>query len=305
MGWLSVSLLTDATHAEALADALVECGALTASIEDADAGTAAETPQFDEPGEVRPVEAIGWARSKVIALFEPTPHDNLQKNCDDAARIAGVSPTPELAIVEVAEQDWVRLTQSQFEPIRISGRLWIVPSWHEAPDPDAICIELDPGLAFGTGSHPTTRLCLQWLESAVTPQASVLDYGCGSGILAIAAGKLGARRIDGVDIDPRAVESAQYNAGNNKVEARFSLADTPASETRYDIVVANILSNPLRALAPALCARVAPDGQLALSGILAEQADEIRGIYAPWVELSVFGTHEGWVCLAGRMKSAT
>ena len=297
-GWLSVSLLTDATHAEALADALVECGALTASIEDADAGTAAETPQFDEPGEVRPVEAIGWARSKVIALFEPIPHHNLQKNCDDAARLAGVSPTPEMAVVEVAEQDWVRLTQSQFEPIRISGRLWIVPSWHEAPDPAAICIELDPGLAFGTGSHPTTRLCLLWLEQVVIPGASVLDYGCGSGILAIAAGKLGASPLEGIDIDPRAIESAAFNASNNGVTAHFSLAETPGNGT-FDIVVANILANPLRALAPALAARTRPGGRLALSGILREQADEIIAIYAPWAELSLFGEHEGWVCLAG------
>jgi ribosomal protein L11 methyltransferase len=310
MSWLSVSLVTDAAHAEALADALVETGALTASIEDADAGTDAETPQFDEPGEVRPVEAIGWSRSKVIALFEPMTRDLLVAKCADAARLAGLASMPEVAVDEVEEQDWVRLTQSQFDPIRISDRLWIVPSWHEAPDPEAVCIALDPGLSFGTGSHPTTRLCLQWLESVVaptvssTPDASVLDYGCGSGILAIAAGKLGARRILGIDIDPRAIESAAFNAENNGVAARFALADAPQGEGTYDIVVANILANPLRALAPALCARVAPGGRIALSGILAEQTDEIRGIYAPWIDLSVFGTHEGWVCLEGR-KVAT
>jgi ribosomal protein L11 methyltransferase len=307
MSWLSVSLLTDAAHAEALADALVETGALTASIEDADAGTDAETPQFDEPGEVRPVEAIGWSRSKVVALFGPMARDALAAKCADAARLAGLAATPELAVEAVEEQDWVRLTQSQFDPIRISDRLWIVPSWHAAPDPEAICIALDPGLAFGTGSHPTTRLCLQWLESVIgpaNPDVSVLDYGCGSGILAIAAGKLGARRIAGIDIDPRAIESAAFNAEKNEVTASFALADAPQGEGSYDIVVANILANPLRALAPALCARVAPGGRIALSGILAEQTDEIRGIYAPWVELAVFGTHEGWVCLQGR-KLAT
>ena len=307
MAWLSVSLITDARHAEALADAITDAGALTTSIEDADAGTAAETPQFDEPGEVRPIEAIGWTRSKVIALFDPATlngnddaarNADLQKICCNAALAVGLDAAPPLDIVVVEEQDWVRLTQSQFDPIRISDRLWIVPSWHEAPNPEAICIELDPGLAFGTGSHPTTRLCLQWLEKVVTPNVSVLDYGCGSGILAIAAGKLGAAPLEGIDIDPRAIESANFNAENNGVSAHFALAEKPSSGT-FDIVVANILANPLRALAPALIARVKPNGLLALSGILREQAEEIIAIYAPWAALSIFGEHEGWVCLAG------
>ena len=300
MSWLSVALETDARHAEALADALVEAGALTASIEDADAGTAAETPQFDEPGEIRPIEAIGWSRSRVIALFNPTDEANLRKTCATAATSVGLAEAPIPSIVTVEEQDWVRLTQAQFDPIRISDRLWIVPSWHESPDPTAICIELDPGLAFGTGSHPTTRLCLQWLEAKVQRQDAVLDYGCGSGILAIAAGKLGAQQIVGIDIDPRAIEAARFNAENNHVRAEFALADTPLGQGCYDLVVANILANPLRTLAPALCARVAPAGRLALSGILAEQTEEIRAIYAPWIDLAVFGTHEGWVCLTGR-----
>lgn len=296
-------MITDAVHAETLADALTERGALTTSIEDADAGTDAETPQFDEPGEVRPIEAIGWTRSKVVALFDASPdpdHHHLQKKCADAARATGIA-LPAIEIVAVEEQDWVRLTQAQFEPIRISGRLWIVPSWHVAPDPEAISIELDPGLAFGTGSHPTTRLCLQWLESVVTPEAeaSILDYGCGSGILAIAAGKLGGRHIVGIDIDPRAIDAARDNAEKNAVTAKFALADTPLGEGQYQVVVANILANPLRALAPALCARVAAGGRIALSGILTEQTEEIRAIYAPWIDLSVFGTHDGWVCLTG------
>ena len=308
MSWLSVSLVTEARHAEALADALTEAGALTTSIEDADAGTNAETPQFDEPGEVRPIEAIGWTRSKVIALFDPASLGtdttaNLQKICADAALAVHLTPPPPIEIVVVEDQDWVRLTQSQFDPIRISDRLWIVPSWHVAPDPQAICIELDPGLAFGTGSHPTTRLCLQWLEQVVTPGASVLDYGCGSGILAIAAGKLGATPLEGIDIDPRAIEAAGYNAENNGVSAHFALADKPQAGL-FDIVVANILANPLRALAPALVARVRAGGQLALSGILREQADEIIAIYAPWASLSIFGEHEGWVCLAGERRAA-
>ena len=310
MSWLSVSLVTDARFAEALADALTDAGALTTSIEDADAGTEAETPQFDEPGEVRPIEAIGWTRSKVIALFDPVSlagtgdeerHAALQKICTNAALTAGLSAVPPIDVTVVAEQDWVRLTQSQFEPIRISDRLWIVPSWHEAPNPEAICIELDPGLAFGTGSHPTTRLCLQWLEQVITPGVSVLDYGCGSGILAIAAGKLGAIPIEGIDIDPRAIESAAFNAKNNRVAAHFALAEKPSTGT-FDIVVANILANPLRALAPGLVARVRPGGLLALSGILHEQAEEIIAIYAPWAELTIFGEHDGWICLAGTRR---
>lgn len=299
MPWLSLSLITDAIHAEALADALTEGGALTTSIEDADAGTELETPQFDEPGEIRPVEAIGWTRSKVIALFEPEHAEVLQKIVASAATRAGLPSPPPFSVETLEEQDWVRVTQAQFEPIRISERLWIVPSWHTAPDPQALCIALDPGLAFGTGSHPTTRLCLQWLEANVTPNAAVLDYGCGSGILAIAAGKLGAGQLEGIDIDPRAIEAAAFNAENNAVHAQFSLADKPTGQTHYDLVVANILANPLRALAPALCRHAKPGGKLALSGILAEQASEIIAIYAPWVSLSVFGEHEGWVCLSG------
>lgn len=307
MSWLSVSLVTDARFAEALADALTDAGALTASIEDADAGTDAETPQFDEPGEVRPIEAIGWSRSRVAALFDPSTlgdgdaQARLQEICAVAAQAAGLTAAPSIAITTVEEQDWVRLTQAQFDPIRVSERLWIVPSWHTPPDPSALCIELDPGLAFGTGSHPTTRLCLEWLEREVVTGCSLLDYGCGSGILAIAGGKLGAVPVDGVDIDPRAVEAARYNADNNGVIASFALADRPLDGT-YDLVVANILANPLRALAPALCARVRPGGRLALSGILADQADEIAAIYTPWASLTVFGERDGWVCLAGTRR---
>jgi ribosomal protein L11 methyltransferase len=199
---------------------------------------------------------------------------------------------------KLEEQDWVRLTQSQFEPIRVSGRLWIVPSWHTAPDPEAIVLVLDPGLAFGTGSHPTTRLCLEWLERAVTPGCSMLDYGCGSGILGIAAARLGAAEVLGVDIDPQAVAAARDNARRNGVSARF---DDAALRIRgqFDLVAANILSNPLKALAPAVCAHVRPGGRLALSGILAAQAEELIAAYAPWIALGVADTREGWVCLSG------
>ncbi len=293
MTWLSVSIASDCAHAEALADALLEAGALSASIEDADAGTANETPQFGEPGSLT---TPGWERSRVVALFPAgTDAGPLIAACANAA---GLGETPPYTQDDVAEQDWVQLTQSQFEPIRVSARLWIVPSWHQAPDPDAIVLVLDPGMAFGTGSHPTTRLCLEWLERHLNPGATILDYGCGSGILAIAAAKLGAREVVGVDIDLQAISAATNNAERNELSARFANS-TEKLEGQFDIVVANILSNPLRALAPALCAHVRPGGQLVLSGILAEQAEELIEVYATHLGLGVAAVREGWVCLAG------
>ncbi len=294
MTWLSVSIETDCAHADALADALLEAGALSASIEDADAGTPEETPQFGEPGSVT---TPGWTRSRVVALL--TPDTDLPALLADCAASAGLPATPSYTRETIAEQNWVQLTQSQFEPIRVSERLWIVPSWHAAPDPDALVLVLDPGMAFGTGSHPTTRLCLEWIERTVAPGVSVLDYGCGSGILAIAAAKLGAGEVLGVDIDPQAVTAARNNADINAVSARF--ADSAVSlEGSFDVVVANILANPLKALAPAICSHVRPGGALALSGILVEQAEELSALYAPYIQLAVADTREGWVCLAGR-----
>ena len=293
MSWLSVTIETDCLHAEALADALLDAGALSASIEDADAGTANETPQFGEPGSLT---TPGWERSKVIALLEAdTDVDELLAAC---APLAGLADVPAYTRDIVAEQNWVQLTQSQFDPIRVSQRLWIVPSWHQAPDPLAINLILDPGMAFGTGSHPTTRLCLEWLERTVTSGVSILDYGCGSGILAIAAAKLGACEVLGVDIDVQAVSAARSNAERNDVAARF---DDSANniEGQFAIVVANILSNPLKALAPAICSHVQAGGQLALSGILAEQTDDLIASYAPYIALRVADTRDGWVCLTG------
>lgn len=293
MGWQSVSFLTDASHAEPLCDALIEAGALSASIEDADAGTPDEQPQFGEPGSVN---SPGWTHSRVLALFEPDAA--VDSMMAAAAAEVGLSETPAFSIEEIAEQNWVQLTQSQFDPIRVSERLWIVPSWHVTPDPAAINLILDPGMAFGTGAHPTTRLCLEWLERTVTADCSILDYGCGSGILAIAAGRLGAARISGVDIDPQAVEAAYANAERNGVTALFADSALPVAG-EYDLVVANILSNPLRVLAPAICAHVRSGGQLALSGILREQAEEIIQIYAAWMPLTVADMREDWVCLSG------
>ena len=301
MSWLSVSLVTDAAHAEALADALAAVGALSSSIEDDAAGTAEESPQFGEPGSET---TLGWARSRVTALF-PAETD-LTLLIPAAATAAGMAEAPAYQSEALDDQDWVRQTQAQFEPIRINDRLWIVPSWHAAPDPEAINIELDPGLAFGTGSHPTTRLCLEWLAEHVESGVDVLDYGCGSGILAIAAAKLGAGPVVGTDIDPQAVSAARDNASRNRVAIRFeSVASGHAGS--YRIVVANILANPLKALAPALCAHVRDGGWLALSGILVEQVDDLIAAYAPWIALEVAGSGEGWVCLAGQktMPGAT
>ncbi|MES2771402.1 MAG: 50S ribosomal protein L11 methyltransferase [Pseudomonadota bacterium] len=295
MSWLSLSIETDCQHAERLADALLDAGALSASIEDADAGTAAETPQFGEPGSLT---TPGWTRSRVVALLPAqTVVGELLKQCADAV---GLATLPSFTQEQVAEQDWVKLTQTQFAPIQISPRLWIVPSWHDAPDAQALVLVLDPGMAFGTGSHPTTRLCLEWLERHVSPGASVLDYGCGSGILAIAAAKLGAGLVRAVDIDAQAVVAARSNAERNAVTLRVDdSADAITGE--FDLVLANILANPLKVLAPALAAHVRPKGgQLVLSGILLEQAATLIEIYAPYLSLTIDATLDGWVCLSGR-----
>ena len=293
MAWQNVSFLTDAASAEPICDVLMDLGALSASIEDADAGTPDEQPQFGEPGSVN---TPGWAHSRVIALFEPEV--DVPVVLAEAAATLGLPPIHNFAVDALEEQNWVQLTQSQFDPIRVSEHLWIVPSWHDAPDPAAINLVLDPGMAFGTGSHPTTRLCLEWLERSVDHGDSVLDYGCGSGILAIAAARLGAGTVTGVDIDPQAVLAAKANAERNEVAACF-VDSASLLVGEFDVVVANILSNPLRVLAPAICAHVRSGGRLALSGILSEQADEIIGVYAPWIALWVADEREGWVCLTG------
>jgi ribosomal protein L11 methyltransferase len=219
---------------------------------------------------------------------------------DDACGALGLNK-PTFVVEPVPETDWVRQTQSQFDPIPISSRLWIVPTWHQAPDSNAINLQLDPGLAFGTGSHPTTRLCLRWLDANLKGGESVLDYGCGSGILAIAALKLGAGNAVGVDIDPQAVQASRFNAEQNGVTADFFLPDQ-APSSAYDLVLANILSNPLRALAPLLAGATRPGGRLVLSGILAEQAQEIAAIYGQWFDMAPAIEDDGWVCLSGTRR---
>ncbi|MEE2976902.1 MAG: 50S ribosomal protein L11 methyltransferase [Pseudomonadota bacterium] len=280
--------------AEALSEALFDLGALSVSVEDADADTPEEQPLFGEPGH-EPTR-LAWNRSRVVAL--------LAEDADPALLVAAaaneinLAPLPAYTVREVEEQDWVRVTQSQFEPIHIGEHIWVVPSWHDAPEPDAVVLELDPGLAFGTGSHPTTRLCMEWLEQHVQPGERTLDYGCGSGILAIVAKKLGAGETVGVDIDPNAVEASRYNAERNHVEATFALPDD-APEGTFDLVVANILSNPLKLMAAMLCARVRPGGRLILSGVLERQAEEVAAAYASAIPLTVWCARDGWVCLHG------
>lgn len=292
--WISVTLQADAAKAEALSDALMDAGALSVSIEDADAGTEAEKPQFGEPGHL-PTGL--WDHSRVIALFDVGA--DLAPALAQAAGAAGFDAVPPFTTEDVAEQNWVQLTQSQFDPIRITDRLWIVPSWHEAPDADAINIELDPGMAFGTGSHPTTRLCLEWLCDTVQPGVDVLDYGCGSGILGIAAARLGAADVLGIDIDDKAVEAARDNAARNGVTMRVQHSAVPLGDT-FRIVVANILTNPLCVLAPAIAARVAPGGRIALSGVLEAQAQQVIDAWAPYLALRVGATLDGWVRLEGQ-----
>lgn len=296
MSWLTLSIHADASYAEALSEALLEHGALSVDMLDADADTPDEQAIFGEPGE--PTSAV-WQHNLVNALFESgsSVADILRTSCSGL----GISPIPQHKIETLEESDWVRLTQAQFDPIRISERLWIVPTWHTPSDPSAINIALDPGLAFGTGSHPTTRLCLRWLDSNLRGGERVLDYGCGSGILAIAAMKLGADSAVGVDVDTQAVQASRDNAAANQISADFHLPEQ-VTPTRYDIVVANILTNPLRALAPLLADATQTGGRIVLSGILAEQADEVARIYAHWFDMAQAVTEDGWVCLSGVKK---
>ena len=294
MSYIEIRTVLPSAIAEKLSDALMENGALSSAIEDAYAGTSREQPIFGEPNEPTAV----WEQSLVIALFDDKA--NVDSIFQAACQNIHIKP-PEYTKERLPEKDWVRMTQAQFDPIRISNRLWIVPSWHNAPDEAAINIKLDPGLAFGTGSHPTTRLCLQWLDQNITPDDEVLDYGCGSGILAVAAIKLGAKAADGVDIDPQAVESAQFNAENNGVKALFRLPENCPNK-QYSVVVANILANPLRMLGELLANKTKQGGKIVLSGILAEQADEISAIYQQWFDMLEPTIDEGWACLSGVKK---
>jgi ribosomal protein L11 methyltransferase len=292
MTWQRVDLVVDGARAAALAEALEDEGAVSTEISDADAGTPMEHAVFGEPGG----EGAMWPHARVRALFGIDV--NVSRVLDAALAATGIESLSGASVDRLEDADWVALTQRQFAPIRAGERLWIVPTWHEPPDPDAINIVLDPGAAFGTGSHPTTRLVLAWLERTVRPGDAVLDYGCGSGILAIAALKLGAARAVATDIDPLALEAARYNSQRNAVALEVTDAQT-AIRGAVEVTVANILANPLRMLAPILASHTKAGGSIALSGILEEQAAEVALAYAPWAALEVAGREAGWVLLAG------
>ncbi len=283
-----IVLICPQSQLEHLSDALDALDALSISVEDADAQTDAEQALFGEPGMPAPQE--GWQRSRVCALY------NSQALAKDALTIlqeqAFFAECSILANREVPEQDWVRLTQSQFAPVEITPEFWIVPSWHQPPAQARIVIELDPGLAFGTGTHPTTRMCLQWIAQQAE-LGRVLDYGCGSGILAIGAAKFGASDIDAVDIDASAVQSTVMNAKANQVSLRAGTPDVATGA--YQTVLANILAIPLKVLAPLLWSYVAPGGSLVLAGILARQAEELKAAYAPYCQLHITCEEDGWI----------
>ena len=288
-----LSLLCPEDRVEDLSDALDALDALSVSVEDADAQTEAEQALFGEPGLPPPRE--GWQRSRIVALFAA------REGAEEAQRLLQAQEffagCEVLGIAPVADQDWVRLTQSQFAPVEITPDFWIVPTWHDLPPQARTSIRLDPGLAFGTGTHPTTRMCLRWIarQSGTQGLGRVLDYGCGSGILAIGAAKHGAVDIDAVDIDPAAVESTRLNAQANGVQLHAGLPEQ--AQGLYQTVLANILATPLKVLAPLLCAHVAQGGHLVLAGILERQAEELQQAYAPWLRLEVADREDGWILM--------
>jgi ribosomal protein L11 methyltransferase len=296
---IELQLLAPEDLVELVSDALMdELGALSVSVEDADADTGAEKALFGEPG--MPAPSAGWQHSTLKALF------NTETEATEAATLL-ITQTwaTELTLrgmVEVEEQDWVRLTQSQFAPVEITPSFWIVPTWHEPPSQARQVIRLDPGLAFGTGTHPTTRMCLRWIATQASEFSAqwdrVLDYGCGSGILAIGAALHGGGQIDALDIDPAAVTAAELNAQANGVTLSAGLPD--AAQGRSPLVLANILATPLKLLAPLLCGHLSPGGHLVLAGILARQAEELKAAYAPWVSLDVSDEEDGWILMTAR-----
>ncbi len=293
MAWQRVNLVVSGADAGTLTDALEAHGAVSTDLSDADAGTAAERGVLAEA----PEEAAPWDRCRVSALFGSDA--DVSGAIEAALRESGARALEGASLDRLEDVDWVALTQRQFEPIRAGERLWIVPTWHEPPRPGDVNVVLDPGAAFGTGSHPTTRMCLAWLEANVRRGDSVLDYGCGSGILGIAALKLGAASAAGVDVDPLALEAARYNSLRNAVALDVQDAQQELRGA-FRITIANILANPLRMLAPVIASHTLPQGLIALSGILDEQAAAVGEAYAPWAALEAVATEGPWVLLAGR-----
>ena len=293
-----LKIMCPEAHIDELSEALEALDALSVSVEDADAATDAEQALFGEPD--MPPPKGGWQRSRVTALFSTEAQARESAQLLAAQDFFGACSL--LGVVALVDQDWVRLTQSQFAPVEITPEFWIVPTWHEPPAAAKQVIRLDPGLAFGTGTHPTTRMCLNWIakqQDAKNQFKRVLDYGCGSGILAIGAAKFGAVEIDAVDIDPAAVESTLLNAEANHVTLNTGLPDQVSGH--YQAVLANILASPLKVLAPLLCARVEKGGSLVLAGILARQEDELKLAYAPYCKLTVSDTEDGWILMTATL----
>ncbi|GMU72510.1 MAG: hypothetical protein AMXMBFR42_19690 [Burkholderiales bacterium] len=296
MPYLALRFDSDATDAERWCDALLEAGALSVEVSDPHAGTEREAARYAEPGEP---DAGYWAVSRIEALFADGV--DAAQAFAAAAQVIGV-PAPRHDTRAIADEDWVRATQAQFGPIDLGAGCFVVPTWCEAPRDAAIVLRLDPGVAFGTGSHPTTRLCLEWLRETIRGGERVIDYGCGSGILAIAAAKFGAADVSGTDVDAQALSASRANATSNGVEARFVEPSRLRTEPA-DVVVANILANPLILLAPALSARVRPGGRIALSGILEPQGGAVAAAYEPWFTLAHARRLDGWVLLAGERRA--
>lgn len=293
-----LNLMCPEERVEDVSDALDALDALSVSVEDMDAHTESEQPLFGEPG--MPVPKEGWNRSRIVALF---PDEAAAQQAQALLVLQDFFEGCQvLGIRAVEQQDWVRLTQSQFQPVDITPEFWIVPTWHELPEAAKVSIRLDPGLAFGTGTHPTTRMCLRWI--ARQPKGALgrtLDYGCGSGILAIGAAKFGAVEIDAVDIDPDAVTSTEFNALANHVQLNAGLPDKAKGE--YQTVLANILATPLKMLAPLLVSHVQQGGHLVLAGILERQADELKEAYAPYIQLEVADSEDGWILMTAHNQS--
>ena len=293
--WLEISGPVKGEAADAIADALLEAGALAVDVADLNAESDAEQPIFGEPGMSLTQR---WADSRIAALFESAVTTDELDALWKTLRVEASDSLGPHEFRVVPETDWVRATQAQFEPIEITPKLWIVPTWCEPPNAAAINLRVDPGLAFGTGTHPTTRLCLQWLSELSLAGKTVLDYGCGSGILAMAASALGAAEVFGVDIDPQAVETARLNTEANHLKVAYATSDDEL-HAQYDVVVANILAGPLTVLAPAICNHVRLGGSLALAGILTPQIERIQTAYAPWITLVVSAERDGWVRMSG------
>jgi len=289
MPWLQVRLAITPHQAAVLEDQLLELGAVSVTFMDAE-----DQPIFEPDLGTTPL----WTHTHLLALFEDgTDADAVLAQL----KLQRGGELPEYQVERIEDQDWERSWMDNFHPMRFGRRLWIVPSWHEAPEPDAVNLLLDPGLAFGTGTHPTTALCLEWLDGQELSGCRVLDFGCGSGILGIAALLLGAESALGTDIDPQALEASLDNAGRNGLPADafpvYLPADLPPQPA--DVVVANILAGPLVQLAPTITDLVKSGGRLALSGILAEQAEEVRAAYADAFDLDPTAEKDGWVRISG------